>query len=210
MSTPPPEITEAGFAIFPNALSPAEVDNLLAAVERVNNPGRGGIRNLLDRMPEVRALTRSPSIRRLVEPILGEHSFAARGILFDKTPEANWKGPWHQDLTIAVQDRIEATGFGPWTIKEGVDHVQPPTGILESMLAVRIHLDDCNEKHGPHKVIAGSHQMGLERRTNPITSTDNPQRVVSRQPRRSTLDATAVASRFLSGSVSRASICHSH
>jgi ectoine hydroxylase-related dioxygenase (phytanoyl-CoA dioxygenase family) len=160
MSTFSTEIAEAGFAIVPNVLSPDEVTDLLAAVERVNEPGRGGIRNLLDRVPEVHALAESQTVRSLVEPILGKRAFAARGILFDKTPEANWKVPWHQDLTIAVQDRIEAPGFGPWTVKEGVNHVQPPTEILESMLAVRIHLDDCDEENGPLKVIPGSHRMG--------------------------------------------------
>ena len=160
MSTLATSIAEVGFAIVPNVFSPDELRNVLSAVERVNNPGRGGIRNLLDRVSEVRTLTGSSAIRRIVEPILGEHRFAARGILFDKTPEANWKVPWHQDLTIAVQGRIEAAGFGPWTVKEGVHHVQPPIEVLESMLAVRIHLDDSNEQNGALKVIPGSHRMG--------------------------------------------------
>jgi ectoine hydroxylase-related dioxygenase (phytanoyl-CoA dioxygenase family) len=158
------DVEESGFAIVSSVLSDDEMGKLLAAVKQVSHESaarkRGGIRNLLDRVPEVRALAGSPSIRRLVHPILGEHAFVTRGTLFDKTPDANWKVPWHQDLTIAVQDRIEVTGFGPWTVKEGVHHVQPPTEVLESMLAVRIHLDDCEEENGPLKVIPGSHRRG--------------------------------------------------
>ena len=33
-----------------------------------------------------------------------------RSLFFDKTPQANWKVDRHQDLTIAVQDRVESTG----------------------------------------------------------------------------------------------------
>jgi hypothetical protein len=39
--------------------------------------------------------------------------------LFDKIPDANWKVLRHQDVTIAVQEKIEVEGFGPWTIKAG-------------------------------------------------------------------------------------------
>jgi len=82
------------------------------------------------------------------------------GILFDKTENANWKVPSHQDLTIAVERRIDTAGYGPWTIKESVLHVQPPVEVLENTLAVRIRLDDCDETSGPLRVIPGSHSIG--------------------------------------------------
>lgn len=44
--------------------------------------------------------------------------------------------------------------------KAGVLHVQPPVSVLESMLAVRIHLDDCGKSNGPVRVIPGSHLQG--------------------------------------------------
>lgn len=83
-----------------------------------------------------------------------------RGILFDKIPDANWKVPWHQDVTIAVQDKVEAEDFGPWSVKANVLHVQPPASILEHMLSVRLHLDDCGEENGALRVISGSHKRG--------------------------------------------------
>jgi ectoine hydroxylase-related dioxygenase (phytanoyl-CoA dioxygenase family) len=108
----------------------------------------------------VRTIARSGVVRSLVEPVLGPNCFAVRGILFDKTPEANWKVVWHQDLTIAVQQKREAPGFGPWSEKAGVTHVQPPMEILERMLAVRLHLDDCGMENGPLRVLPGSHRTG--------------------------------------------------
>src|SRR5206468_7563965 len=78
-----------------------------------------------------------------------------------KTPHANWKVAWHQDLSIAVRERLDVAGFGPWSLKNGVVHVQPPREVLESMLTVRLHLDDCGQDNGPLRVVAGSHALGI-------------------------------------------------
>ena len=67
---------------------------------------------------------------------------------------------WHQDLTIAVRERHEVPGFAFWSEKAGVMHVQPPVSILENMLAVRLHLDDCGPDNGPVRVLPGSHRHG--------------------------------------------------
>ena len=108
----------------------------------------------------MRQLANSTEIRNLVEPILGEKAFVVRGILFDKTEGANWKVPWHQDVTIAIKDRVDIDGFGPWSIKQGVQHVQPPAYVLQKMLSVRIHLDNCPAMNGALRVIPGSHMEG--------------------------------------------------
>jgi ectoine hydroxylase-related dioxygenase (phytanoyl-CoA dioxygenase family) len=84
-----------------------------------------------------------------------------RGILFDKTPGANWKVPWHQDLSIAVTKQIDLPGYGPWSVKAGVPHVQPPVEILQRMLTIRLHLDDCGLDNGPLLVLPGSHAHGI-------------------------------------------------
>lgn len=84
-----------------------------------------------------------------------------RAILFDKNPQANWKVPWHQDTTIAVRERVDEPGFGPWSVKAGVVHVQPPVHVLERMITLRIHLDDCDVDNGPLLVLPGSHAHGI-------------------------------------------------
>lgn len=53
-----------------------------------------------------------------------------------------------------------AAGYGPWSVKDGVVHVQPPSALLEQMITVRIHLDETSAGNGALKVIPGSHQLG--------------------------------------------------
>ena len=92
--------------------------------------------------------------------MLGNKARLVRGIYFDKHGNANWKVAWHQDLTITVRQRTEIEGYGPWSTKAGIQHVQPPVSILEKMLALRLHLDDTDESNGALRVIAGSHKHG--------------------------------------------------
>jgi ectoine hydroxylase-related dioxygenase (phytanoyl-CoA dioxygenase family) len=161
------EIEKNGFAIREAVLSIGEVERLKADIDGIDQAEsvrkRGGIfaiRNLLDASAEVRQLAGGASIQNLVEPVLGPDSIPVRAILFDKIPAANWKVPWHQDVTIAVQEKVEADGFGPWSIKADVLHVQPPAFVLERMISVRIHLDPCGETNGALKVIPSSHLEG--------------------------------------------------
>ncbi len=39
-------------------------------------------------------------------------------------------------------------------------HVQPPREVLERMVSVRLHLDDCPAENGALRVIAGTHDGG--------------------------------------------------
>ncbi len=158
-------LENAGFAIVPAVVESRVCQEILKGVEAA--PGEGvkrresvyAVRNLLE-IDAVRDLARSAEIRALTEPILGPNCFAVRGIWFDKTPDANWKVVWHQDLSIAVKEKREIAGFGPWSQKAGAVHVQPPVEILEKMLTVRLHLDDCDAQNGPLKVLAGTHRLG--------------------------------------------------
>jgi ectoine hydroxylase-related dioxygenase (phytanoyl-CoA dioxygenase family) len=45
-------------------------------------------------------------------------------------------------------------------MKAGVQNVQPPVVILENMLAVCVHLDDCHERNGALRVLPGTHCSG--------------------------------------------------
>ncbi len=126
----------------------------------VLNRSRGGLRDVMDAIPALKAVAWNGEVRILVEAILGSKAFPVRATLFDKTDGANWKVPWHQDLTIAVQERRDTDGYGPWSIKQGVQHVQPPTSVLNRMVTVRIHLDPCPAGNGALRVMPGTHQLG--------------------------------------------------
>ncbi|MFX4431692.1 phytanoyl-CoA dioxygenase family protein, partial [Acinetobacter baumannii] len=63
-----------------------------------------------------------------------------RALAFDKSEGANWFVPWHQDRAADGSEREIAT--------------------LERMVALRVHLDDCQEDNGPLEVAPGSHRYG--------------------------------------------------
>ncbi|MDB5335028.1 MAG: protein involved in biosynthesis of mitomycin antibiotics/polyketide fumonisin [Planctomycetaceae bacterium] len=162
------EINEFGWALLSGLIDPADLDSLrIAADLAVQNPQarsrRGsayGLRNLLQLMPAARELASSAIILDRVRSILGPDAKPVKGILFDKTEQANWAVPWHQDITIAVRERRSIPGYDAWSDKDGVPHVQPPSKVMEQILAVRVHLDDCPAENGALKVIPGSHAQG--------------------------------------------------
>ena len=157
-------IGREGFAVVESVLTSGLASEIIAALDdSENQTDLHARRNLLRDFRAVHALAQSPSIRELVEPLLGPAARPVRGLFFDKTPDANWKVAWHQDLSIAVKKRIDVPDFGPWSMKQGVHHVQPPAPILENMLTIRLHLDDCLADNGPLLVIPGSHAHGVLR-----------------------------------------------
>jgi len=151
-------LDQDGFQIIPALLTKQEVEVLRSTLSSLGvAPGH---RQLMQRVPEVAALAKSAKVSELLTGLLGGAPFPVRSIFFDKTPEANWLVPWHQDISIAVKERADLPGYGPWSTKEGVPHVQPPVELLETMVTLRLHLDDCDESNGALKVIPGSHRLG--------------------------------------------------
>ncbi len=142
-------------------IEPATLCSIITSLATESNTHlRGGMRNLLD-LPWVCELARSTPVREAASSVLGLDCFAVRGLFFDKSVDANWRVPWHQDLTVAVREKHEVEGFGPWSIKANVHHVQAPEILLTHMLAVRIHLDDCGPNNGPLRLIPNSHSIGI-------------------------------------------------
>ena len=149
-------VKQDGYAIAPDAVP----EDVLRGLDQALDAGQAGTRNLLS-VPAVRNLVASGPVRQLVEPVLGPNAFAVRGIFFNKLPGANWKVPWHQDCVIAVRERNDMPGWGPWSVKDGVPHVRPPAEVLAKMLAIRIHLDNCGGEDGPLRVLPGSYSHGF-------------------------------------------------
>jgi hypothetical protein len=121
--------------------------------------GRAGVR--LFTVAGLRPLLEADGpVGQLAASRLGRDCRPVRAILFDKTPAANWALAWHQDRVIAVAERIEVEGFGPWTRKHGAVHVAPPFELLAHMLTLRLHLDDVPSTNAPLLVAPGSHRLG--------------------------------------------------
>src|SRR5215216_3038029 len=133
------DIASHGFAVLDDVVDSTRVSVLLQALAdaRLDDLGSQragkafGIRNLFNVVPFTRDLANNSACRSIVEPILGSSVRVVRGTYFDKHKDANWKVAWHQDVTIAVRERMEVDGFGPWSLKAGIHHVQPPPSVLQ-------------------------------------------------------------------------------
>lgn len=160
-------VADQGFAVIHSVLDTETVDSLRQAVTRLPDSdavrrkrGVYGIRNLLGVLPEARTIALDDRIFSIAESVLGPDTFAARAVFFDKPADANWKLGYHQDSVIAVREKVDTPGFEAWSTKAGILQVQPPAEVMSSMLAIRIHLDDCGSDNGPLRVIPGSHCHG--------------------------------------------------
>jgi hypothetical protein len=152
-------VANNGFAIVENIVTSDAVDLLLNALANELSADRPGTRQLHQRVPlALNFLHSEPMTEIIAELIPG--GFPVRSIFFDKSPERNWHVVWHQDLSICVKERHDVPEFRAWSIKEGVQHVQPPPAVSEQMLTIRLHLDDCGVDNGPLQVIPGSHRHG--------------------------------------------------
>lgn len=153
------DLESVGHTILRNTLSAGLLGEFRAEAHRLATafPDHAhGIRDLLRRSSVISTWSRSAAVLGFLPPGFTP----VRSILFDKTPGANWKVAWHQDLTIAVHEKHDRPGYGPWSVKEGVIHVQPPVSLLERMITLRFHLDDTPATNGALRVIPGSHRQG--------------------------------------------------
>lgn len=136
----------------------AVADEVAASPESV---GACGIRDAEKKFASLSRLLMEESVLAKPRDILHGEPRLVRAIFFDKTPDGNWLVTWHQDRTVAVDRRFEAPGWGPWSLKDGVHHVQPPLEVLENMLTLRLHIDAADKANGCLKVIPGSHRYGV-------------------------------------------------
>jgi hypothetical protein len=150
-------LAERGFQHHPGAAAPVLPD----------------LRRTLADVPIERAGARLHGVSGLPAPLdaggaigliatkhLGSGARPVRALLFDKSAASNWSLGWHQDRTIVVAERHGTEGFGPWTFKAGMHHVEPPSGLHAAMITLRVHLDAVDEANAPLLVAPGSHRLG--------------------------------------------------
>ncbi len=95
-----------------------------------------------------------------IAPQLPSDSVAVQCTAFSKTPETNWLVSLHQDLSIPVRERVQNPECRGWSSKQGVLFVQPPVAVLESLVAIRVHIDPCSAENGALRMVPGSHRLG--------------------------------------------------
>jgi len=151
--------TTAGFQIVDTILTSDECDAVGAEVARCSSRS-GGTRSLLEERWCL-ALAHRLRTHPALSVCLPHDYVATQCTFFEKTTSKNWLVPVHQDLSISVQARVEAPCLTGWSEKEGSLFVHAPTEELERLVAVRLHIDPCNEQDGPLKVVPGTHGLGV-------------------------------------------------
>lgn len=148
---------KSGFHIHRDVFNESSLSLLRVEADSLaENEGSACVRNIRKKSLILNSLAESAELKKLVP----EGYQAVRSILFDKTEAENWTVSWHQDLTISVKDKAEVPDYGPWSVKDGTHHVQPPTALLENMVTLRIHLDETFKENGALYVLPESHLRG--------------------------------------------------
>lgn len=153
-----------GFVVLDDVLDAVTCTDLAALHGGGDDPGS---RNLLASgacMALLARLRELPAVAALVP----DDRVAVQCTSFEKSADTNWLVPVHQDLGIPVHERIDHPALSGWSRKEGGWYVQPPVDVLESLVALRVHLDDCGADDGPLRLVPGSHLLGR------IDATDAP------------------------------------
>src|SRR5437899_2963288 len=154
-------VEEHGFAIIPDVLAGEDISRLSGDLADAQlHRSRAGVRHAL-RNPAVAGLAQDSRLLRIAKGVLGSKAFPFRATLFDKSPASNWLVVWHQDTALPLQERREIPGWGPWSVKEGVNYAQAPASALSQVLALRVHLDDSTAENGPLRVLPGTHTLGV-------------------------------------------------
>jgi ectoine hydroxylase-related dioxygenase (phytanoyl-CoA dioxygenase family) len=147
-----------GFAVVPTVLDPSQCDAIAVSAGSCisNSPGT---RSLLVH-DWCRALVGMLRAHPAVGGLVPAGHVAVQCTYFEKSVDSNWLVPVHQDLSIPVRARVDHPALRGWSEKEGALFVQPPVELLETLVAVRVHLDPCLETDGPLQFVPGTHTRG--------------------------------------------------
>ena len=153
--------SSVGYSIHPHVFDRSEMVSTLGALADAHlTRTKAGARHVLA-VPVVRELATDRRLLGLAARFVGPTPVPFRATLFDKSPGANWLVVWHQDTALPLQKRTDAAAWGPWSTKGGVIYAHAPAWALETVVALRVSLDDSNERNGPLRVLPHSHRSGV-------------------------------------------------
>jgi ectoine hydroxylase-related dioxygenase (phytanoyl-CoA dioxygenase family) len=153
--------TRVGYSIHENVFTREEMaDTLDRLAHATLVRTKAGARRVL-LMPAVRRLATDRRLVEIAETFVVGTAVAFRATLFDKSPASNWLVTWHQDTALPLTCRLEDPQWGPWSEKAGVLHAHAPTWALDTIVALRVHLDDSTAVNGPLRVLPGTHDRGV-------------------------------------------------
>lgn len=144
-----------GYIILNDVFTLSEVASITNKCEQDLNV-EVGTRNLLE-FAWVRELALKIQRNDALKPLLPKNSQVIQCNYFNKDFESNWFVTLHRDLSVPVKRKLNVEGWSGWSVKEGITYVQPPREILNTLLAVRVHLEDNNSENGALQLVPKSH-----------------------------------------------------
>lgn len=154
-------LQEHGYAVLPDVFSESQISALAFELSQSQvKRSRAGARHILS-IAAVRKIADDARVLDLARAVLGSRALPFRATLFAKSPSSNWLVAWHQDTALPLTEKAATPGWGPWSIKDGVNYAHAPREALEEILALRVHLDDSTSANGPLRVIPNTHRDGV-------------------------------------------------
>lgn len=152
---------DPGYSIYEPIFERTEMASAVEALAQAETARtRAGARHVLT-VPVVRALATDPRLVNIAAHFVGPEAVAFRATLFEKSPTSNWLVAWHQDTALPLRSRIDDSAWGPWSVKAGVLYAHAPAWALETVVALRVHLDDSTAANGPLRVLPRTHLQGI-------------------------------------------------
>ena len=157
------EVARLGFFVCKQALIEPHLtslrEKLFAYVSRSQSPSSAhAVRHVLTMLPDIRGLVSEAGMDRLASIALGDEAVLVDATFFDKTAEANWTVPTHQDVVMPAAATPESSDTFS---RYGGLYTDAPDEVLHRILALRLHLDPCPADNGALDVVPGSHLRRL-------------------------------------------------
>jgi len=145
-----------GYIVLEQVFSNEYVSEIEASCMRMADVEVGS-RGLLS-FDWVQDLARTLKAHSSIAPFLPNTAKAIQCNYFVKDEDSNWSVTLHRDLSIPVRFKVSSPDWFAWSEKKGVLYAQPPRHVLQSLVIVRVHLEDNTIDNGALEVVAGSHK----------------------------------------------------
>jgi ectoine hydroxylase-related dioxygenase (phytanoyl-CoA dioxygenase family) len=150
-------LAERGYVALPALLRPDAIGQLAANFADI--PSNSGGQRLVG--AALASLMSQPALAAVIAVLRNvmDRPVTLRAVAFRKTVEANWFVPAHQDRSIPIAGDTPPAGFSRATRKDGWQ-AEAPVTVLESMINIRVFIDDARADDGPLEVVPGTHRTG--------------------------------------------------
>lgn len=158
MPSPSNKLSTQGYLIIDQVIDQDDLE-IVAAHCASKQPYKVGTRNMLSQA-WVKSLGHKLRENHTIKELLPKNSILVQCNYFSKNITNNWSVTLHRDFGMPVANKIDSEQWSGWSTKEGTIYGQPPRNILESLMIVRVHLEDNDIRNGALHVVPGSHMEG--------------------------------------------------